>query len=145
MRSGKPRRGYTLLESLIASSILLIVVIAVMSAITAGQQQAFAARQRILGSLSADALLGRLMVLPYDDLAAWNGYLEPVGDMRRLDGSTMPPAYMQIGRSVKVSSENHDVSGTDVQVAGRRVVVRAFDIEDRTLTSLDFFMPEPQS
>ena len=53
----RSRRGFTLMESLMASGILLVIVVAVTSAITAGQQHAYEAHLRIAASLAAEELL----------------------------------------------------------------------------------------
>ena len=50
----RPPGGFTLVEVMMAVSILLVVVVSVTAAITAGQQHAFEAHQRIGGTLVAD-------------------------------------------------------------------------------------------
>lgn len=142
-RSIGPRRGYTLLESLMASSILLMIVVAVTGAVSAGQQHAFEAHQRVTGSLAAEELLGRISVLDYAAIGGWNGYVEPVGAMRGLDGAAMPPAFDRLGRRVSVVTETKDLGAIGVLVRGRTIRVTAEDERGRILASLETFVPEP--
>jgi hypothetical protein len=142
---GLLRRGYTLLEALMASGILLGAVIAVSSAITAGQQNAWEAQQRIAGNLAAEELMGRLLAEPYQTLGDWHGYTEPVGTMTDLGGAHLPGGFDGVGRTVEVISLLEELPGLNVRVQGREITVRAFDTDARTLADLTRFVPEPQS
>src|SRR5262245_1838221 len=70
------RRAFTLVEALMATGLLLVVVVAVSTAITAGQQQAYEAHQRIAASLAAEELMGRIAADDYASLLTWNGHTE---------------------------------------------------------------------
>lgn len=137
------RSGFTLMESMMAAGILLVIVLAVTSAITAGQQNAYEAHQRIAASLAAEELMGRLVTEPWDDLSAWNGYTETVGTMTDIDGQPMPTSFDMIGRQVQVTTTLKTLSGLGVNIRGRTVVVRAFNDEGRILADLGRFVPEP--
>lgn len=138
-------RGFTLLESLSAAGILLVIVIAVTSAITAGQQHALEANRRIAATLAVEELVGRLTTLDYADLPSWNGYAEAVGAMTDMDGAALPPAYTTVGRTVEVRTETKTVGEIDVHVRGRIVTVRAHDATGRALVEVARFVPEPAS
>jgi prepilin-type N-terminal cleavage/methylation domain-containing protein len=140
-----PRRGFTLLETMMAASILLLVVMAVSSAMTAAHQHAYEAQQRIAGSLAAEELMNRLMTVEYSALPSWHRYREPVGKMTDIAGEMLPEAFSGVGREVSVSTVMRLLPGVDVNVRGRNVTVRTFDHGDRTLTSICRFVPEPQS
>jgi len=144
-RQSRAPRGFTLMESLMAAGILLAIVVAVTSAITAGQQHAFEARQRIAATLAAEELMGRLMILPYDNLPAWNGHTEPVGALTDMGGNPFPDTFDSIGRDVNVTTSLRTVPDIPVNVRGRSLRIRAFDASDRTLVELTRFIPEPQS
>ncbi len=133
------------MESLIASAILMTIVVAVTSAVTAGQQHAFEAQQRIAGSLAAEELIGRIVVGSYDSLTAWNGYTEAVGAMTDMEGAAMPDSYAALGRNVTVTTTLEPIGGAGVQIRGRTVRVRSVDGLGRVLTDLSRFVPEPQS
>jgi Tfp pilus assembly protein PilV len=145
VRSGSHnlRRGFTLMEALMASGILLAVVIAVTSAITAGQQNAYEAHQRIAATLATEDLLGRLLVENYANLPTWSGYSEAVGEMTDGSGNPMPSSFDMIGRDVQVTTDLKTVSALAVNVRGRTVRVRAFDADARILAELSRFIPEP--
>lgn len=137
--------GFTLLEAMMAVTILLVVVIAVTGAVTAGQQHALEARQRIAAALAAEELLGRLTAEPYDKLLGWHGYRESVGTMLDVSGKPLPDSLNLVGRSVSITTSLETVAGLDVRVRGRTVRVQSFDSDLRVLSDLSMFIPEPQS
>jgi len=128
-----------------ATGILLAVVVSVSSAITAGQQSSYEAQQRIAATLAAEELLGRLIALPYDQLPAWQGHREDVGDMTDFSGDPLPGSMSMVGRSVQVTSKMESLGGLGVRVRGRLVNVGAFNAQNRELAELACFIPEPQS
>ena len=141
----RQRNGFTLMESLMAAGILLGIVVAVTSAITAGQQNAFEAHQRIAATLAAEELMGRLGTEPWDNLSGWNGYTEPVGTMTDIGGQPMPLSFNMVGRQAEVTTTLKTLSGLGVNIRGRTVVIRAFDADGRILASVTRFVPEPAS
>jgi Tfp pilus assembly protein PilV len=142
-RRAASRGGFTLIEALMASGILLIIVVAVTSAITAGQQHSYEAHQRIAGTLAAEEMLGRLSTISYADLGSWNGYTEAVGTMRDFDNQALPESFDMVGRQVDVTTTLKSVGGLSVIVKGRTVCVRTFDINGRVLAEVNRFFPEP--
>ena len=127
-----------------ASAILFAVVMAVTSAVTAGQQQAYDAHQRIAGALAAEALIGRITIGDYDTLLAWNGYTEPVGAMSDAAGDSLPGTFRMVGRSVRVTTTMQTIDSLGVNVRGRTVRVEAFNAKNRILAEIAQFVPEPQ-
>lgn len=144
-RPRRARRGFTLVEALMATGLLLVVVVAVSSAITAGQQNAYEAHQRIAASLAAEELMGRIAADAYAQMATWNGHTENVGEMTNMQGAALPSSLQMVGRDVHVSTGLKTLSGLDVRVRGATITVRAFNGEGRTLASITRFVPEPQS
>jgi len=128
-----------------AAGILCMVVVAVTTAVTAGQAQAFEAQQRIAASLAAEELMSRLITVDYASLPTWDGHTEAVGAMTDVAGAAMPASFAGIGRDVHVTTSLRVVTDLDIRVRGRTVRVRAFDGENRTLAELNRFVPEPQS
>ena len=139
------RRGFTLLEALMASGILLAAVVAVTSAITAGQQHAYEAHQRIAASLAAEELLGRVIIDDYANLMTFNGLTQAVGTMTDVNGSALPQKFDSIGRDVSVINSLEDTGVAGVNIQGRTVRVRAFDANNRVLADISQFIPEPPS
>jgi hypothetical protein len=138
-------RGLTLLESLIAAGILFGVVTAVTAAITAGQQHALEAQERVAAVLAAEGLMGRIIAEDYDDLASWNGYLEAVGSLVDEYGQPMPEVFGTIGCEVDVDSHFTNVTPPNVNIQGRLITVRAFNASGRVLIELTRFIAEPAS
>lgn len=135
-------RALTLIESLIASAILLMSVLALTSALAAGQAAAIEEQKLILGSLAVDDLLSELWSEDYDDLLDYDGVIDPVGEMTTLDGEDYPDAFWMIGRRVEVDTSDIKVEKTGVVVRGRLVRVTAFD-DSRDLVSAELFIAEP--
>lgn len=145
IRSRHRCRGFTLLEAIIASTILLGIVTAVTGAIVAGQQNSLAARERIAASFAAEALMGRILSGTYDSIASWHGHREDAGDMVDELNQPMPESFGTIGRSVQVETTLNSVDTLGVYVRGRTITVRAFNMTDETLVTLQRFVAEPSS
>ena len=141
VRSRTPRSGFTLLESLMACGILLITVMAVTSAITAGQQYAMEAQLKVAASMAADDLMGRLAIAPAQELSSWHGFREDPGAMLTSTGETFPPHFNRIGREITVTADSLYLEDLDVTVSGRRINVRVFDSGGRNLIVLERFLP----
>ena len=137
------RRGFTLLEAMMSSGILFVVVLAVTSAIVAGQQSSLEARDRIAATLAAEDLAGRLVGVSYDDLDGWDGYTEAIGTMTTTADEDFPASFDTIGRSVAVTADSKNIAALDVDIDGRLVTVEAFDSDGRVLACLERFIPEP--
>ncbi|MCI0676631.1 MAG: hypothetical protein L0Y42_12760 [Phycisphaerales bacterium] len=141
--------GFTLLESLMATGILLTIVVSVTSAITAGQQQSHEAHQKIAATLAGEELMGRLLIQPYDQLPSWNGYSEPAGAMTDASGKSLPSSFDLIGRDVSVATTLSTITlagsnNATVRVRGRQVQVRSFNAQGRVLAEISRFIVEPQ-
>ena len=71
------RRGLTLLETLLATAILLIVVTAVMSAMSAGRAQSNHAKQVVSATLAAEMLMARVTAVQSESFLtgeAWTNH-----------------------------------------------------------------------
>ncbi|MHC4947249.1 MAG: hypothetical protein ACYTG1_03170 [Planctomycetota bacterium] len=128
-----------------ATGILLVVVTAVSSAVVAGQQHAFEARQRIAGTLAAEELMGRLGTVDYADLPAWHGFTEMPGTMTDSTGLPYPESFDAVGRLVTVTASWAPITSFSFRVLGREVRVRSVDRGGRTLADITRFVPEPAS
>lgn len=139
------RSGFTLLESLMATGVLLMVVVAVSAALAAAQRQSYEGQQRIAAGLAAEELMSRLLVVDYDDLPAWDGHSEAVGAMTNVAGHPLPDSFGGIGRRVTVTTTLRVVTNLSIRVRGRTVIVVAHDAADTPLAILTRFIPEPQA
>lgn len=140
--SGAQRDGFTLLESLIASAVLSLIVLAVGAAVTAGQQASFEARNSVLGAMAGDDLLADLSAIEYAQLGAYDEFTQPVGGIATLAGRPYPNSYDALGRSVTVDEVVLEEPETGARVKGRRIVVTVFDSR-RVVASVETFRPEP--
>lgn len=143
-RGNRPRgsRGFTLLESLFAATVLGIVVIAVISAISTAQRISFEGQKRLLAAMAADDLMIELATLPYSTLKTKNGLTQAPGAMTTLDGEGYPESFWTIGRSVSVSEKVVTQNDLNVNIKGLEVVVTAVD-DSADLVRLEMFVPEP--
>jgi hypothetical protein len=131
-----------LLESLIASAVLAIVVLAVGSAVSAGQKSSFEGQKMILASMAADDLLSELRAIPYANLPTYDGLNQPVGQLQTLSSEAYPDTYWSVGRSVTVTDAQYLEPGLGAKINGRQIIVIAFD-DSRTIVQLETFVPEP--
>jgi type II secretory pathway pseudopilin PulG len=138
-------RAFTLLESLMAAGILLGIVIAVTSAVTAGQQNAWEAQRLIAGTIAAEELMGRLSTEDYDALSTWNGYSEAVGTMTDAQGAAFPESFDPVGRQVSVATELQTYAGLGVIIRGKKVTVQSLGADSEVLCTITRFFPEPSS
>lgn len=137
-------RAFSLIEALVASTLLGVVVLAVISAVTTSQQMAFEGEKQLLAAMAADDLMAELVVLPYEDLRARNGLVQPVGSMETLAGAPYPSPHWALGREATVTEVMITEPDLGVQVRGLRVVVAARD-GFRVLATVESFVPEPAS
>jgi hypothetical protein len=128
-----------------ASGILLTIVVTVTSAINAGQQHSYEAQTRIVGTLAADELLGRITSEDYYHIVEWNGHKEEVGAMTDMAANDLPESFSMVGRKAEVASSLLTLADLDVRVRGYTVTVRSFDGHGRILAEVTRFVPEPQS
>ena len=126
-----------------ASTILLGVVTAVTTTITAGQQHAFEAQVRVSATLAAEALLGRVLTEDYDDIDDWDGYIEAPGAMVDEHDNPMPDTFGMIGREVTVTESLINITPPNVNFYGQTITVRAFDNSGRELIELTHCVAEP--
>lgn len=136
------RRGFTLLEALIASVVLATIVLAVGSSLSAARQHSLEAEKLILATICADDLLSELASLPYDELVLVSDIDESEGSMTTLDGAAYPNSFWQIGRSARVREDVVADAALNIAVRGRRITVTAYD-EHRVLAQVETFIPEP--
>ena len=139
------RRGVALLEVMIAVGILTFAVAAISSAIVAGQQQSLAARTTIVASVAAESLLSQLTQEPWETIDSWHGYTEEVGTITDPTGIPIGGDWDSIGRRVSVVETDMFIEPLQVFIVGRTVTVTSFAKDGRELSSLQRFIPEPQS
>jgi len=120
------------MESLIASAILFAGVLAVISAIMAGQRKAFEAEQQVMATLAAEELLGAIIADQYFDLEGNWGGIRPAGDFQAW---------------VLISETDENLSDLGVLVSGKKVDVRVFPsmADSRIIVELNHFIPGPPS
>lgn len=135
-------RAFTLLESLFAATVLGVVVIAVISAISTSQKISFEGQKRLLAAMAADDLMIELATLPYDSLKTKNGLEQEVGKIATLDGEPYPDSFWSIGRTVTVTEKLINQQDLQVKIKGLEVVVTAVD-DHADLVRLEMFVPEP--
>ena len=139
------RRGIALLEVMIAVGILTFAVSAITSAIVAGQQHSLEAREKIIASIAAESLLSQLSQEPWETMDSWHGYTEEVGTISDPTGASLEGDWNRIGRNVTVIDSEILVDSLQVYIVCRTIVVNTFARDGRILTTVERFIPEPQS
>ncbi len=134
--------GFTLLESLVATTLIGVIVIAVISAVMTAQKLSFEGQKLILASMAADDLMLELVTLPYNELQGKDGLIQAPGSIAALDGGVYPSTYWAIGRAVTVKNKSITDPTLGVMISGLEVIVVAQD-EFRPLATLQTFIPEP--
>jgi len=136
------RRGFTLLEAVIASAVLALTVLAIGASIAAAQMSSLEGQKAVLGSMVCNDYMGELYTLPYAEIEARSGELEPVGYVATLDGVSYPESYWTLGRSMTATEELFTMKSLGIKVRGLRIEVQAFD-DTRVVASVETFLPEP--
>lgn len=136
--------GFSLLEALMAATVLGVTVLAVISAAVSAQNISFDGQKRILGAIAADDYMVELMTLDYEALQLRHGTVQAPGAMMTVDGVAYPDSFWAIGRTVDVTEETVGEPELGVVVRGLRVVVRCVD-DSAELSRLEMFVPEPAS
>ncbi len=145
LQGNRVRRGIALLEVMIAVGILTFVVASITSAIVAGQQQSMEARNKIVGSVAAESLLSQVTQESWELIDAWHGYVEEVGTITDPTGAPIRGEWERIGRKVTVIEAEVQVTPLEVFIVGRTVTVSSFTKDGRILSTIERFVPEPQS
>lgn len=130
---------------MIAVGILTFAVAAISSAIVAGQQQSLEARTTIVATVAAESLLSQLSQEPWETIDSWHGYTEEVGTIVDSTGIPIGGDWDSIGRRVSIVETDMFIDSLQVFIVGRTVTVTSFAIDGRELSSLQRFIPEPQS
>ncbi len=125
-----------------ASTLLGIIVLAVISAITSAQRLSFEGQKRILAAMTADDLMLELVTLPYSELLSKDGLTQSPGSLVTLDGQAYPDSFWALGRTVSVVEATMEYPDLEVTVRGLRVTVTTYDAMSNLL-SIETFVPEP--
>jgi prepilin-type N-terminal cleavage/methylation domain-containing protein len=159
-----PQRGLTLLESLIAIALLVVVVTAVLGAMEVGRQHSDEGRRLTMSSLAAEMLLARVadtygvQLATGDDWfnhftdsiesGGWHGHSEAKGEVRAGRDALLPllPVdYQDFELDVKAIRMAHDIAPPlAVRIDGVHLQVRAQDALGRELITVARFLPLPQ-
>ncbi|MBI1337600.1 MAG: hypothetical protein GC164_11625 [Phycisphaera sp.] len=163
-RRGKPATrsravGFTLMEVLIASTILAFSVAAITQAIVAGQTQSYEALHEYRALSLAEALMEEILAKPYDDpegatdigpdagettralfdnVDDYHGYTEAAGTVADEAGLVYPAPFTDFSRSVTVSDASQGIAGLGVTLYGVTVTVTVTDERGRQWTIARF-------
>ncbi|MEM6392556.1 MAG: prepilin-type N-terminal cleavage/methylation domain-containing protein [Planctomycetota bacterium] len=155
--------GFTLVEVLVASTILAFITLAVINAIAVGQQQAIAALDDGRAAALAEATLEEVLALPYADPGGDTTFGPDAGESTRADfdalddyhgwsqaansitdpaGVAYPSTFQDLQRSVTVVDRTVSVASLGGDHTGRAITVTVTDPGGRTVT-LERFIAEP--
>ncbi len=137
------RRGFTLLEALIASVIMALTITSVAMALGSGRQYAMEARDQLQAGLAAEALMAEILAAEYADLPAYDGHDEAPGAMVTFDDQPYPESFYRIGRRAAVVERTVEILDLGVKIRGQDIAVEAYDVDGRVILTLSRFVPEP--
>jgi hypothetical protein len=153
------RPGLTLVEAMLAVSVLALAVAAIGQAVVAGQMQTLAALEENAAVELGEALLDEVLRLPYDDpngsdsestratfddVDDFDGFGEAAGSLQDAAGTTYPAAYQKFARSVEVDAASVLIAEFGGALPGVNVTVTVSDGGGRTWV-LQRFVAEPAS
>ncbi len=126
---GRERHGwsFSLVESLIASAVLVLVVLAVVSSIMASQASASQALHSQRAIRLAEEMIERILAVPYANIVSFNGFLEAPGAVKDIAGNLYPSDYQVFKRQVATQSLSQSVSGLGTPIVGTTVTVTVED------------------
>jgi len=149
--------GFTLAEVLIASVVLAVSVAAVAQAISAGQQQVYAALHELRAGFVGEAMIEEILAKPYedpgggdgesvradfDDMQDYDGFTQAVGEVTDHAGQSLPPPYQRFGRSVSVTPATVSLDDLSASATGVTITVTVTDEGGRSW-SYSRFVSEP--
>ena len=137
-------RGFSLIESVLALSILAITFTAIASAIGAGTSSALEQRDQVTATLATEELLAVILGAEWGDLATWDGFEEAPGESLAPDGSETP-SRARIWRSASVSEHTMQLEPAGRTLEGRMIRITTRSMEGRVLMSVERFVPDPNA
>ena len=143
-RKTKGARGFSLIESVLALSILAITFTAIASAIGAGTSSALEQRDQVTATLATEELLAEILAEDWNDLPSWNGFAAAPGESLAPDGKESP-SRVRIWRSATITDHTMELEPAGRQLEGRMVQIITRSLEGRILVSVERFVPEPDA
>ena len=136
------RQGFSLMEALLATTVLATLVLAVAAGMGASQRVSFEGQKRMLASIAANDLMSELSTERYADLFPFNGMEQTVGAMETLDGIAYPQTFWALGREVEVVHSTMTDEDLGVAVSGATVTVRVVD-KTAVVAEVVLFVADP--
>ena len=155
------RRAITLIECVIALTILPLAVSAIAYSVVSGQMDAAEALRQERGAALAEALMEEILALPYNDpqgstalgpdsgetsrslydnMDDFNGFSESAGSLKNASGTLYPTQYQKFSRSVTCAYTTQTLLG-DV-ASGLQITVTVSDKKGKVVTLIRF-VPVP--
>ncbi|MBL1216866.1 MAG: hypothetical protein D8M59_05160 [Planctomycetes bacterium] len=132
-----------MIESLTASVVLLLAVVAASMALHAGRQHTLESEDQLQAALAAEAKLSQILADDYLNMKEYNGDDEPPGAMVTTNGTSYPNEAYRIGRRVTVEDHQQKFPGLGVVIDGLQITVTAYDQDERRVCTLTRFVPKP--
>ncbi len=157
MIQNKPSKGFTLIESLLASAVLAIAVTAIFHAITHGQSRAYDALHETQVTFLAESMIEEIMALSYtdtgesansrgfNDISDYNAYDESTaeGTVVDLQGNPFPNEYQKYTRNVAVTPITLNLFGENQN--GKRISITVTNSINGRAWTFTRDVPEPAS
>jgi prepilin-type N-terminal cleavage/methylation domain-containing protein len=137
----RPRRGLTLIESVIATAVLAVAITAVYGALAAGTVQAAQSAEDLAATVAVEDLLNRILADDPDRLDDWDGYSETLGNLVDADGTPLAGGVGRVGRRATVERLDRELEGGP-RIRGWNIRVEAIDGSGRSLGGIERWIPD---
>jgi len=136
-------RGFTLLEALSASVILLLAVMATSMAMTAGHQHRLESQDQVQAALISEAKMAQILAVAYDNMDDYHGQDQSPGNLTTALLDPYPDTFDRLGRRVSVVADQIVIEGLEITIEGWTITIEAYDETNRVLCAIQRFVPEP--
>ncbi len=164
-RRQSAQSGFTLIEVLMAATVLSFAVIAIAQMLVAGQMSTYEALHHRRGQSLAEAMIEEILALPYadpdgastpgpeggeatradfDNSDDFDGYSEAAGAVTDSAGDAYPSQFNLFSRAVAITETDITVTGFSADVPGIEVQVTVTDSRGQTWRVVRFIAePSP--
>jgi len=140
MNRPRPRRGLTLIESVIATAVLAVAITAVCSAMAAGTVHASRSADELAATVAVEDLMNRILADDPDRIDDWDGYEEAAGELVDAGGVRLAGGVARVGRRAEVDRRPRRLEdGPDIE--GWNIRVEAIDSTGRPFGGIERWIP----
>jgi prepilin-type N-terminal cleavage/methylation domain-containing protein len=127
----RPRRGLTLIESVIATAVLAVAITPLYGA----------RADELASTIAAEDLMTRILADDPARIEQWDGYEEAAGALVDADGAALAGGIARVGRRATVDRLERRL-GDGPRIRGWNVLVEAIDASGEPLGGIERWIPD---